>query len=233
MSGFWMGIHEVTNDQFMAFVESIDYVTHAEKQGSASVMVEGVSGGWTDVGGASWRDYAHKYNHPVQLISWMDAAEFCRWAGLELPTEAQWEYTCRSGIQATWGTKAGTFNWGRTETYWSSGEKPRVTTLPVASHPPNRWGLYDLSGNAMEWCVDEYTDSFYTTPEASLFNPVNGPRFVTLIRDMNAVAGTHRVVRGGGWGNNEGDHLRCAARGGSGASNASMVYAFRCILPRP
>ena len=141
---FYMGTTHVTVDQFGVFVKATGYKTDAEKEG----------------GGPTWQSpgIEQKGDHPVVCISWNDAKAFCDWLALQqkkkchLPTEAQWEYACRAGTQTAycWGDKAedGKDAWVK----W--GCSKGQLTYPVASLKPNAWGLYDMHGNALQWCSD-------------------------------------------------------------------------------
>jgi formylglycine-generating enzyme required for sulfatase activity len=131
---------------------------------------------------------------PITSISWRDAFEFCQrlskkeGRAYHLPTEAQWEYACRSGTKTpfsfgeTISTDQANYNGGFV---YGRGQKGvhRKKLLPVGSFEPNAWGLYDMHGNAGEWCQDWYGD--YPTP--SVNDPV-GPS-----------KGALRVARGGSW----------------------------------
>jgi formylglycine-generating enzyme required for sulfatase activity len=206
---FYLGVAHVTVDQFAAFVGETDYRTDAEKQGSALVM-EAQNGTFVGVptAGASWRNpgFEQKGDHPAVEITWNDARAFCAWASKEsgrivcLPTEAQWEFACRagSGSPYIWGEGrdsgkdwanvadaslktamgAGGARW---EYYaWDDGF---VYTAPVKSFKPNGFGLYDMIGNAWQWCDD--------TQRRFDGRPVADP--------VGAGVGTQRVLRGASW----------------------------------
>ena len=119
-------------------------------------------------------------DHPIVNITWEDAAAFCRWNSGRLPTEAEWEYACRAGSDNR-------FYWGDTidPAYCWYLENAGDQTHPVAQKSPNRWGLYDMLGNAGEWCADWYHERMYQYSVAK--DPV-GPG-----------SGKVRVIRGGSW----------------------------------
>ena len=159
--------------------------------------------------------------NPVEMESWEDAISFCKKlselpdekaAGREyrLPTEAEWEYACRAG-----SSKAYSFG----ETAESLGEYAwfgvgsAVTTHPVGEKKANRWGLYDMHGNAWEWCQDW----FGIYPTGAVTDP-QGPN-----------GGLWRVSRGGGWSIDAG-RCRSANRGRNNPSNGNASYGFRLAL---
>ena len=122
-------------------------------------------------------------NYPVTHVSWNDIKVFCYKTGLQLPTEAQWEYSCRAGTTTEyyWGTDIdGDYTWYKHNTH-SMGEKYAHI---VATKKPNAFGLYDMSGNVNEWCADWYANSYSNN---TVRNPVGPSR------------GFGRVIRGGGW----------------------------------
>ena len=118
-------------------------------------------------------------DRPVECVSWGDCIEFCRKAGqgLQLPTEAQWEYACRAGTTGAYGGTGRLADMGWY--YVNSGLK----THPVGQKQPNAWGLYDMHGNVWEWCADCYGDY------------PNGP----VTAPQGASFGSYRLLRGGGW----------------------------------
>jgi formylglycine-generating enzyme required for sulfatase activity len=160
---------ETTNEQFVRFTEATGYRTDAERRGSAHIFQYGErEWRWIDTAGASWRrprgpkgpDAVRELaNHPVTCISAADAANYCRWAGGRLPTQAEWEVAARAGA-------TGRYPWGpefRTEkaNTWNGATHASNTmqdgwefTAPVRSYLPNAWGLYDVIGNVFEFVSD-------------------------------------------------------------------------------
>ena len=132
-AGFWMARTEVTVAQFRRFTESTGYRTSAEKAASKH----------------TWRypGFPQDGRHPVVWLSFADALAYVEWAGVDLPTEAEWDYASRAG-------SATRFYWGDEidDRYlWHRGNSPNGTH-PVARRRPNAWGLYDMLGNAWEFC---------------------------------------------------------------------------------
>ena len=126
---------------------------------------------------------------PVDNVSWYAANEFCKKSGLVLPTEAQWEYACRAGSDASFafGANIAPDQVNCAPAHDEKQDNRRRGTVPVDAMQPNDFGLHGTHGNVWEWCDDVYDRGFYFRPEATQTNPVcrEGSRF--------------RVLRGGGW----------------------------------
>src|SRR6185369_6525698 len=184
--GFWMDTRTVTNREFARFVTATGHVTLAEKPANpesypgakpellvaSSVDLRNHLNWWTYVAGADWRhprgpesSIEGLDDHPVIHVAFEDAEAYARWAGKELPTEAEWECAARGGLEGAtyvWGeefmldgkpmanTWQGRFPW---ENLLEDGYE---WTAPVGSFPPNGYGLYDMTGNVWEWTVDWY-----------------------------------------------------------------------------
>jgi formylglycine-generating enzyme required for sulfatase activity len=134
LEGFWLGRTEVTVGQFRRFVDQTGYVTGAEKVGHRFT--------WQSPG------FPQKASHPVVYVSYQDALSYAQWAGVDLPTEAEWLYACRAGAT----TK---FYWGDLvdDRYlWHRCNTDGLGTRPVGQKRPNAWGLFDMVGNAWEYC---------------------------------------------------------------------------------
>jgi formylglycine-generating enzyme required for sulfatase activity len=130
-----------------------------------------------------------RINHPVDMVSWDDAQEFCKAVAqlsrlrytIRLPTEAEWEFACRAGTNTTYNTGDNEAALDKAAWYIANS---RNTTHPVGQKAANAWGVYDMHGNVWEWCADWYAP--YTA------GAVNDPRGPT--------EGQYRVLRGGAWG---------------------------------
>ena len=171
---FLMQTTHVTIAQWKQFVAASGYKTEAEQQGWGFAWT---GSKWDKVAGASWRNpgFAQGDDHPVVDVSWNDAVAFCDWLSAaehkhyRLPTEAEFEFCCRAGTQTAyfWGDhpaegagRANCADQAAMQQYavsqhfdWSDGYP---FTAPVGHFKPNAWGLYDMVGNAWEWCGDWY-----------------------------------------------------------------------------
>jgi formylglycine-generating enzyme required for sulfatase activity len=186
---FRLGKYPVTNSQYAQFLEVVGDDIPQPQQ-------------WDN----------RRFNQPEQPVvgvSWNEAMLFCKWAGGELPTEGQWEYACRAGMETeySFGDDVDQLD----EYAWygpNSGNQPQ----PVGSKKPNPWGLHDMHGNAWEWCFDglrKYKSGSITDPLGS----------------TKASAG--RVIRGGSWGDSA-RFVRAAYRYGYHPGYRSGILGFRC-----
>ncbi len=185
---FYMGLTEVTVRQFRAFAEATGYRTDAEQVGWANTCPQ--PGLHPNERGLHWRrpGFELRDDQPVVVISWNDAMAFCRWLSVQtgrsvrLPTEAEWEYAARAGRQEDAPSHL-------EEAAWYEGNASDCAHA-VGAKGPNAWGLYDMQGNAWEWCLDVWRPDYRAAaPEgrAETHDPVV-PQVVWRY-----------VLRGGSW----------------------------------
>src|ERR1051326_5078924 len=211
--GFWIDRHPVTVNEFRRFVKATGYVTVAERppeagdypdadpellvagslvfgKPSGPSVLSGVRNVWRWQPGADWRhpegpgsNLNGRQRHPVTHVAYPDAVAFAKWAGKSLPTEVEWEYAARGGLDGAtycWGddfaprgkmmanTWQGEFPWQNLVLDGYEG------TSPVGVFPPNGYGLYDMAGNVWEWTADVYTPDHNLTPPPACCAP-HGP----------------------------------------------------------
>lgn len=200
IAAFWMGEHEVTYDEFLLFFN--------DEETSRNSDVDAVTRPTPQYIDLSW-GMGKQGGFPVNSMSQHTALMYCRWlykkTGIfyRLPTEAEWEYACRAGSNTA-------FYFGEDEKqlkeYAWYADNSKNKYQKVKQKKPNAWGLYDMIGNVAEWTLDQYDESFYSKPDATVANP------------LNPVTSRYpRTVRGGGY-LDKADGLRSAARAHSEAS---------------
>jgi formylglycine-generating enzyme required for sulfatase activity len=210
---FYLGTYHVTRGQFRQFVADSGYKTDAEKgeePGAYGWDPDEKRKGFGFNEKYSWRNTGFEQTdaHPVVSVSWNDAVAFCKWLSRKegktyrLPTEAEWEYACRAGTTTRYYSgddpetlakvgnvadataKARFPDWEHT----IRGSDGYVFTAPAGSFKPNAFGLYDMHGNAWQWCSDWFGKGYKEYYATSPANDPTGPG-----------SGWGRVVRGGAW----------------------------------
>lgn len=229
VDGFWIDPHEVTNAQFARFVAETGYRTVAErppepipgappemlKPGSAVfVQPENVVSGnirqwWQYVPGADWRhpggpdsSIEGREHHPVVHIALADAQAYAKWAGRELPTEAQWEFAARGGAVSKfpWGDhlapegKHMANTWTGVFPTQNTNSDGYILAAPVQCFPPNGYGLYDMIGNVWEWTADWYAPGHETSDTD---NPKGPPQKASY--DRRNPGFPVKVIKGGSY----------------------------------
>jgi formylglycine-generating enzyme required for sulfatase activity len=251
LSPFAIDTFPVTNADFAEFVRATGYVTDSERYGTSFVfqgqipeerydeLVEDTLAAapwWCLVRGASWRapegpgsTIDARLTHPVVHVSWNDAMAYAAWSGAMLPTEAQWEYAARGGLEQRlypWGdelTPQGRFMCN----VWQ-GQFPDINTAadgfaatcPVDAFPPNGHGLYSMIGNTWEWCADFWGTAFGAAPVRDPQGPPDG---------------VARVMKGGSFLCHASycNRYRPAARTRNTPDSAASNIGFRCVRPAP
>jgi formylglycine-generating enzyme len=285
VGGFWMDEHPVTVAEFRRFVKATGYVTVAERppdpaqypeadpallhpgslvfdQPARRVDLRDPTRWWRYVPGAQWRHPEGPHStldgldrHPVTHVAAPDAQAYAAWAGKQLPTEAEWEFAARGGLDGavfTWGDDPAPRGKAMANTWlgefpWQNLKAGRwLRTTPVKSFPPNGYGLFDMAGNVWEWT----SDYFEYRPAEPVPRACCGPAVRLSADPARAGAVTpqeslvpgqpgaqipRRVIKGG-------SHLcapnyclryRPAARQGETVDTSTGHLGFRCILRKP
>ena len=212
------------------------------------VDLRSVANWWTWTHGADWRhpqgpqsNIDGKDDHPVVQVSWDDAVAYAKWAAKRLPTEAEWEYAARGGLEQkryAWGDEfrpggkfmanifTGEFPWHNT------AEDGFAGTSPVKSFPPNGYGLYDMGGNVWNWCNDFYADNIHVREASDAAAPggccnPTGPDATFSAHNPFAI---ERVIKGGSFLCNPSycESYRPSARRGTPPDTGMGHIGFRC-----
>ena len=254
---FWIDRHTVTNREFRKFIDATGYVTNPERAVDpalfpgakpellvpSSVVFRKPAGPvslrdhfnwWSYVPGANWRhprgpgsSLQGLWDHPVVQVTFEDAATYAHWANKELPTETEWEFAARGGLEAA------TYSWG--DEYMPAGTPMANTwqgdfpwqnlledgyewTAPVGSFPPNGYGLYDMTGNVWEWTVDWYSRNASATKPCCTANSEHSAK--------------QKVMKGGSYlcAPNYCLRYRPAARMAQDVDSATCHLGFRCVV---
>jgi formylglycine-generating enzyme required for sulfatase activity len=193
LNPFYLDVREVTNVEYAKFVEATGRRAPAHwRNGKIPPRLE---------------------NLPVVNVTWQDAAAYAAWAGKRLPSEAEWERACRGLAE---GAK---YPWGES-TPGANDARFNVLDGPceVGKYKPNYFGVYDMAGNAWEWCSDWYEKDYYE--RAPAVNP-RGPE-----------NGMYRLIRGGSWAD-VAKYLTCANRSWARPGERSPNIGFRCARDFP
>jgi formylglycine-generating enzyme required for sulfatase activity len=274
VDGFWMDEHPVTNAEFRRFIKATGYLTVAERKpnpvdypdadpallvpGSLvfrrpprRVRLDDPRGWWAYVPGACWKhpegpgsSLNGRDRHPVVQVAYEDAAAYAGWAGKTLPTEVEWEFAARGGLEGAvyvWGDEFAPR--GRLQANTWQGEFPFQNlktdgyegTSPVGAFPANGYGLHDMAGNVWEWTSDYFTPRHTVEAGKTCCTPRNPkvePAEHRFALDQTGARLPRKVVKGG-------SHLcapnyclryRPSARQGETIETSTSHIGFRCVV---
>lgn len=274
VGGFWIDRTPVTNRQFKDFVNATGHVTFAETYpdpknypgarphmiypgslvfapSSRIANLQDWSQWWTLMKGANWRrpygpksNIKHLDDHPVVHVTFADALAYAQWAGKDLPTEAEWEFAARGGLDGA------EFAWGQEFTpggqhmanTWQ-GEFPQQNlcadgferTSPVTAFPPNGYGVHDMIGNVWEWTTDWFSPRHEADAQKACCipeNPRGGREEASYDPNLPSIKIPRKVIKGG-------SHLcapnycrryRPAARHAEAVDTSTSHLGFRCVV---
>ncbi|MHC4055635.1 formylglycine-generating enzyme family protein [Bradyrhizobium sp. 25ACV] len=277
VAGFWMDRTPVTNRQFKAFVNATGHVTTAQippdpeqYPGALPHMIyagslvfvpprrvtnlSDWSRWWAFLKDANWRhprgpksNLVGLDDHPVVHVTYADASAYAKWADKDLPTEAEWEFAARGGLDGedyAWGN-ALTPGGAQMANIWQGNFPVQnlcgdgyESTSPVTAFPPNGYGLYDMIGNVWEWTSDWWSakhEADAAKPCCVPFNPRGGPETASFDPCQPAVRMPRKVLKGG-------SHLcapnycrryRPAARHAEAVDTSTSHVGFRCVAREP
>ena len=276
VDGFWIDAGPVTNTAFSRFVEATHYVTLAERPanpadypGAKAEMLAPASvlfvkphhrvdmsnpyNWWTYVQGADWRHprgpgshIKALMNHPVVHVAFEDAEAYAKWAGMELPTEAEWEFAARGGLEGAefaWGDelkpdgKSMANHWQGEFPWQNLVEDGYEWTAPVGAFPPNGYGLHEMCGNVWEWTTDWYQDHGKIKRACcTIDNPRGAARDDSYDPRQPDIRIPRKVMKGGSYlcAPNYCRRYRPAARMAQPIDTSTCHLGFRCIVrPAP
>jgi formylglycine-generating enzyme required for sulfatase activity len=272
VGGFWIDRYAVTNAEFARFVDATGHVTVAQRPADPDeypgakpellvpssvvfakpphrVDLRDHYNWWVYMAGADWRhprgpqsSLDGLWQHPVVHVAFEDVQAYAAWAGKAIPTEAEWEFAARGGLDGSeysWGSElnpGGRYqaNTWQGEFPWQNLEEDGYEwTAPVGSFPPNGYGLYDMAGNVWEWTDDWYQDHGKIKKACcTLDNPRGGEAAASVDPRMPDIRIPRKVMKGGSYlcAPNYCRRYRPAARMPQGVDTSTCHLGFRCVI---
>ena len=219
VDAFLMDKYPVTNSEFKEFIDANPKWRKPELF-SGHIPIAYHDGAYLK--DWDYEDYPEsKEDHPVTQVSWYAAMAYSQWVGKRLPTEAEWEKAARGRLERK------KYPWGDPIDLDASGYAHELDdTTPVGLSPVNGYGLYDISGNVWEWCLDAYDADFYAS--SSHTNPFSGVNSVEwMVKNFRSVK-VSRVLRGGPWGADS-QGVRVSHRFRGNPADTFPTFGFRCV----
>ncbi|PIZ17250.1 hypothetical protein COY52_04900, partial [Candidatus Desantisbacteria bacterium CG_4_10_14_0_8_um_filter_48_22] len=216
LDAYYIDKYEVTNQQFAKFLN--EWGKDADENGQKMIYehdwgIKKVAAGFQPAKGYE--------NYPVINVTWYGAAQYAKWAGKRLPTEAEWEKACRASSATAY--YFGNNESGLGEYAWysaNSGSK----THPAGDRKPNAYGIYDMHGNVWEWCADWYDQNYYA-------KGIPGDKNSPNTNPQGPSTGSYRVIRGGSW-FLDAVYCRSADRDWINPGYWWIIIGFRCAALR-
>lgn len=217
LNAFYMDKYEVTNADYKKFVD-------ANPEWQKGMIASRFHDGNYLV---NWSENTYpsgKANHPVVSVSWYAAAAYANWVNKRLPTEAEWEKAARGGVEGQ------RYPWGNSiddsKANYSLNVGYTGSTTPVGDYPPNGYGIFDIVGNVLEWCLDRYDKDYYDDPPNK--NPFAGPDSIEEVVENFKNITSSRALRGGSWVEGGQPRVWITYRRSNEPARTSHLIGFRC-----
>lgn len=224
LDSFYMDKYEVTNAQYAKFLN--EYGKDTDDAGHKLLDIK-IGDCMIKKDGNTYKPKPGHENYPVIAVSRYGAIAYAHFYGKKLPTEAQWEKAARGGLVGKRYPLGSSINHNDAN-YGGTGDKDQWDGIsPVGEFPPNGYGLYDMAGNAWEWCADDYDPDYYNISPKD--NPASPEKEVIFDNGDFIIENSYGVLRGGSWDNFLPYHLRTANRSPLNPAVSLKSTGLRCI----